>query len=104
MEEQSAPPTHGFDRLSAMRGETNANRVTRALWITLAAAALALSACSSSKPANTGHPATTGGSTPVTTPAPGGTGTSPCTIPQNNGGDHDADNNGGPNDGDGCDV
>jgi hypothetical protein len=29
--------------------------------------------------------------------------TTPCTIPQNNGGDHDADNNGGPNDGDGCD-
>ncbi len=27
-----------------------------------------------------------------------------CTIPQNNGGDHDADNNGGPDDGDGCDV
>jgi hypothetical protein len=26
-----------------------------------------------------------------------------CTIPQNNGGDHDADNNGGPSDGDGCD-
>jgi hypothetical protein len=26
-----------------------------------------------------------------------------CVIPQNNGGDHDADNNGGPNDGDGCD-
>ena len=23
-------------------------------------------------------------------------------IPQNNGGDHDADNNGGPSDGDGC--
>jgi hypothetical protein len=29
--------------------------------------------------------------------------TTPCTIPQNNGGDHDADDNGGPNDGDGCD-
>ena len=29
--------------------------------------------------------------------------TAACTIPQNNGGDHDADNNGGPNDGDGCD-
>lgn len=26
-----------------------------------------------------------------------------CVIPQNNGGDHDADNNGGPDDGDGCD-
>jgi hypothetical protein len=30
--------------------------------------------------------------------------TTPCTIPQNNGGDHDADNNGGPSDGDGCDI
>jgi hypothetical protein len=30
--------------------------------------------------------------------------TATCTIPQNNGGDHDADNNGGPDDGDGCDV
>jgi hypothetical protein len=29
--------------------------------------------------------------------------TATCTIPQNNGGDHDADNNGGPDDGDGCD-
>jgi hypothetical protein len=26
-----------------------------------------------------------------------------CVIPQGNGGDHDADNNGGPDDGDGCD-
>jgi len=34
----------------------------------------------------------------------GGTATATCTIPQNNGGDHDADNNGGPDDGDGCDV
>lgn len=40
-------------------------------------------------------------------PAGGHTSNAPsasCTIPQNNGGDHDADNNGGPNDGDGCDV
>jgi len=29
--------------------------------------------------------------------------TTECTIPQNNGGDHDADNNGAPSDGDGCD-
>jgi Prokaryotic membrane lipoprotein lipid attachment site len=26
-----------------------------------------------------------------------------CVIPQHNGGDHDADNNGGPSEGDGCD-
>ena len=58
-EEESPRPTHGFDRLIATRGETNAKRVT---------------------------------------------GTSPCAVPQNNGGDRDADNNGGPNDGDGCDV
>lgn len=36
---------------------------------------------------------------------PGGSSaTTTCTIPQNNGGDHDADNNGGPSDGDGCDI
>jgi predicted lipoprotein with Yx(FWY)xxD motif len=45
----------------------------------------------------TGQEVTTGSST--STPAPSPT----CTIPQNNGGDHDADNNGGPDDGDGCD-
>lgn len=43
---------------------------------------------------------TTSGSTASTsTAAP----SAPCVIPQNNGGDHDADNNGGPDDGDGCD-
>lgn len=82
-----------------MHRETNTNRIRRGFWTTLAVAVLALSACGSSKPANTDHPATT-----VTTQSPGGAGTSPCTIPQNNGGDHDSDNNGGPNDGDGCDV
>lgn len=40
--------------------------------------------------------------TPSTARRVGG-GTSTCTIPQNNGGDHDSDNNGGPDDGDGCD-
>jgi hypothetical protein len=38
-------------------------------------------------------------SAPTSTSAPSPT----CTLPQNNGGDHDADNNGGPDDGDGCD-
>jgi predicted lipoprotein with Yx(FWY)xxD motif len=51
----------------------------------------------------TGQEVTSGTSTstpaPSTTSAPSPT----CTIPQNNGGDHDADNNGGPDDGDGCD-
>jgi hypothetical protein len=80
---------------------------------------LALAACGSSKSTNTpaqnpaptaGGAATTlvrtpanaqlGGTTPSTSPSAA---TTPCTIPQNNGGDHDADNNGGPSDGDGCD-
>jgi hypothetical protein len=51
-----------------------------------------------SGPANTTvSPATT--VTPATTVHPTAP---PCTIPQNNGGDHDSDNNGGPSDGDGC--
>jgi predicted lipoprotein with Yx(FWY)xxD motif len=53
-----------------------------------------------------------GASAPATTPAPPAASTPAapsaaptptCTLPQNNGGDHDADNNGGPDDGDGCD-
>jgi hypothetical protein len=47
----------------------------------------------------TGQELTTGSSTSAPSPAPSPT----CTIPQHNGGDHDADNNGGPDDGDGCD-
>jgi hypothetical protein len=44
-------------------------------------------------------------STPGSGTSSGASAPSPsCTIPQNNGGDHDADNNGGPDDGDGCDV
>jgi hypothetical protein len=63
---------------------------------------LALAACGSSKSTNTPaqNPAPTGGSA---SSASLPTATTPCTIPQNNGGDHDADNNGGPSDGDGCD-
>jgi predicted lipoprotein with Yx(FWY)xxD motif len=50
----------------------------------------------------TGREVTTG--TSASTSAPSSSVPSPtCTIPQNNGGDHDADNNGGPDDGDGCD-
>ncbi|MDX6210612.1 MAG: hypothetical protein QOE24_3003 [Frankiales bacterium] len=37
-------------------------------------------------------------------PSSGSPASASCTIPQNNGGDHDADNNGGPDDGDGCDL
>jgi predicted lipoprotein with Yx(FWY)xxD motif len=59
----------------------------------------------------TGQEVTTGTpmSAPSSTSAPTSTSTSgrspspTCTLPQNNGGDHDADNNGGPDDGDGCD-
>jgi predicted lipoprotein with Yx(FWY)xxD motif len=59
-----------------------------------------------------GQEVTTGTSSMTASPAtsaPSSTSTSgrspspTCTIPQNNGGDHDADNNGGPDDGDGCD-
>jgi hypothetical protein len=62
---------------------------------------LMLSGCGSSK-------SDTGNTPANTTVAPGSNNgppsTTPCTIPQNNGGDHDSDNNGGPSDGDGCDV
>jgi hypothetical protein len=44
-----------------------------------------------------------GSSSSPHTPGSGSGSTAACTIPQNNGGDHDADNNGGPDDGDGCD-
>jgi hypothetical protein len=69
--------------------------------------ALGLAACSSS-PSNSSNSTTTSTSVTTTTSSPntggggGSTSTTQCTIPQNNGGDHDADNNGGPNDGDGC--
>ena len=78
-------------------------RIVAGLWLVLLLTALALTACGSSK--STGNtPATsptTSGSSPTTAPPSGST--TACTIPQNNGGDHDADNNGGPDDGDGCD-
>jgi hypothetical protein len=70
------------------------------------AIALGLAACGSSS-----APAANSGTTPTTAPvattAPTTAPTSAptttqCTIPQSNGGDHDADNNGGPSDGDGC--
>ena len=75
----------------------------------LVASVLALAACGSSKSTNTPaqNPTATAGGAATTmarTPASGQpAATTPCTIPQNNGGDHDADNNGGPSDGDGCD-
>lgn len=66
--------------------------------LAVAAAVLMSAGCSgSSKPATP-----TQSSVSVTT-SQGAGASSTCVIPQNNGGDHDADNNGGPNDGDGCD-
>lgn len=93
-------PVHGLKRLTASR--------SLALGVTSLTLALGLAACGSSSPptANSGNSststttATTSSSTASTSAAPS---TTQCTIPQNNGGDHDADNNGGPNDGDGCD-
>lgn len=57
---------------------------------------LALVGCKGGKagPAPTTTPAATASAAPAS---------ASCSIPQNNGGDQDADNNGGPNDGDGCD-
>jgi hypothetical protein len=70
------------------------------LWSLVLVTALALAACGSSKSTNnapSNSPATSGATTTAAQPT-----TTGCTIPQNNGGDHDADNNGGPSDGDGC--
>jgi hypothetical protein len=54
-----------------------------------------LAACGSSSTTTKSN----SGGKPATNAAP----TTQCTIPQNNGGDHDADNNGAPSDGDACD-
>ncbi len=85
-------------------------RTTLSVFGTLVlAVTLGLAGCGSSKTTNT--PPATGSSNSTLGPGTttgqstttGQASTPPCTIPQNNGGDHDADNNGGPNDGDGCD-
>jgi hypothetical protein len=64
--------------------------------------AASLAGCGASKAhtspiLTTPTPSSTASTTSSSTPSPA------CSIPQNNGGDHDADNNGGPDDGDGCD-
>jgi predicted lipoprotein with Yx(FWY)xxD motif len=51
-----------------------------------------------------GQELTAGSSTSTSTRSSASAPSPTCTIPQHNGGDHDADNNGGPDDGDGCDV
>jgi hypothetical protein len=71
----------------------------RGVRVLVVAVALLLVACGGSRSTHTPGAPTNGGT--VTTTAAHAT--TPCTIPQNNGGDHDADNNGGPSDGDGCD-
>ena len=84
-----------------VRSESTARRISagrRCLQVGAASLTLmfTLAACGSS---STGTNPNSGGTT-ATTGAP----TTSCTIPQNNGGDHDADNNGAPSDGDGCDI
>ena len=84
-------------------------RIVLAFQALIVVTVLALAACGSSKSTNTPaqNPAPTAGGAATTvtrTPASGQpAATTPCIIPQNSGGDHDADNNGGPSDGDGCD-
>lgn len=75
-------------------------RATKLLFCSITVlAALAMAACGSS-----GSTRTTPSNPPASVaPAANQPSTTPCVIPQNNGGDHDADNNGGPSDGDGCD-
>jgi hypothetical protein len=69
--------------------------------------ALSVTACggSSSQPTQGSSTQPTQGSStqPIQGSSSGSPASASCTIPQNNGGDHDADNNGGPDDGDGCD-
>ena len=76
-------------------------RLALGFFVLVVVAGLVLSACGSSH-SNTNPGGNSG--TPATTVASGGAGsaTTQCTIPQGGGGDHDADNDGGPNDNDGC--
>lgn len=88
---------------SRTKGPLGGSVKTRSALLGLAsvAFALGLSACSSSSSptTSTSGPASTSATTTTIAPT---TSTTLCTVPQGNGGDHDADNNGGPNDGDGC--
>lgn len=65
-------------------------------WVAALVLVLALAGCKSGK-------SSPGSSTPTAGTATNSPAAATCVIPQNNGGDHDADNNGGPDDGDGCD-
>lgn len=69
-------------------------------------AVLTLGACGSTAgtrtPSGTSPSGGYGGTAGSVTTTGTGSPTSACSIPQNGGGDHDADNDGGPSDGDGC--
>lgn len=95
-------------RLSALQSGPRAALGLRALLISVP---LLLAACGGSSAGSGGSRGTSGSSvttstsvgSSVTSTTSNAPTTTACTIPQNNGGDHDADNNGGPDDGDGCD-
>ena len=63
-------------------------------WVAALVLVVALAGCKS----GTSSP---GSSTPSSGTATSASASASCVIPQANGGDHDADNNGGPSDGDG---
>jgi hypothetical protein len=65
-------------------------------WVAALVLLVALAGCK-------GSTSSPGSSTPSAGTATSAAASASCVIPQGNGGDHDADNNGGPDDGDGCD-
>jgi hypothetical protein len=67
----------------------------------LVAAALAVAGCGGSSASTSSTMPTGSASVPQGGPVGSANASSTSGIPQNNGGDHDADNNGGPSDGDG---
>lgn len=71
-------------------------RMAGTRWVAALVLVVALAGCKSNK----SSPASSTPSAGQATTAPA---SASCVIPQGNGGDHDADNNGGPDDGDGCD-
>jgi hypothetical protein len=90
---------------------TDAKRRSLLMGVTTIIMTVGLAACGSSSAtgtkSNNGTSVTnapSASSSPSTTAATSSPSTTQCTIPQNNGGDHDADNNGAPSDGDGCDI
>jgi hypothetical protein len=92
----AACPRRDGARLAELSSEGTGMRqpwVVRTITALLMATALAGCKSGSSSPSATTPAAGNGTATAAAT----------CVVPQNNGGDHDADNNGGPDDGDGCD-